>query len=75
MKKIEYLGYTISQANNNHIMICKDNQILFHASASVKLDEEGLKNQLDFYLYMTDTIKKNKEEIFKNNLEIESRNK
>ena len=50
MKIIKYKGYTISQANNNHIMICKDNQMLFHASASVKLNEDSLKKQLDFYL-------------------------
>lgn len=54
MLKINYKGYTITQAKNNHIMICKDNQMLFHASASVKLDEEGLKKQLDFYLMLVE---------------------
>ena len=39
MKVVKYKGYTISQANNNHIMISKDNQMLLHASASVKLIE------------------------------------
>ena len=62
MKKIKYKGYIISQASNNHIMICKDNQMLFHAQASIKLNKEGLKKQLDFYL-----------KLIENNLEIESR--
>lgn len=56
MKKIEHLGYTISQASNNHIMICKDNQMLFHASKNEELDEEGLKRELDFYLHLIEKL-------------------
>ena len=50
MLKINYKGYVISQASNNHVMICKDNQMLFHSSCHKKLNEEELKEQLDFYL-------------------------
>ena len=56
MLKIEYKGYTISQASNNHIMICKDNKMLFHTQVSIKLNEEGLKKQLDFYLMLVEKI-------------------
>lgn len=31
-------------------MICKDDEMVFHASGSIELDEEGLKRMLDFYL-------------------------
>lgn len=41
MLKINYKGYIISQAENNHVMICKDNQMLYHAQATTKFDEEG----------------------------------
>ena len=50
MLKIEYKDYTISQASNNHIMICKDNKMLFHTQCNIKLDENGLKKVLDWYL-------------------------
>ena len=50
MLKINYKGYVISQASNNHVMICKDNQMMFHAICRKKLNEEELKEQLDFYL-------------------------
>lgn len=56
MLKIKYKGYIISQASNNHIMICKDNQMVFHASANVKLNKKGLKKQLDFYLMLAEKI-------------------
>ena len=42
MLKINYKGYIISQVENNHVMICKDNQMLYHAQATTKFDEEGL---------------------------------
>lgn len=50
MLKIEYKGYTISQASNNHIMICKDNKMLFHTQCNIKLDENDLKKVLNRYL-------------------------
>lgn len=40
MLKINYKGYVISQASNNHVMIYKDNQMVFHAICRKKLNEE-----------------------------------
>ena len=48
--KVNYKGYTISQASNNHIMITKDNEVVFHASLSKKLNEEELKAQIDWFI-------------------------
>lgn len=50
MLKINYKGYEISQAENNHIMICKDNKMVFHAEKSTKANKEELKNILENYL-------------------------
>ena len=50
MLKINYKGYEISQAENNHIMICKDNKMLFHVEKSTKANKEELKNILENYL-------------------------
>lgn len=51
--KIKYKGYEISQAENNHIMICKDDKMLFHARCGKKKNEEELKESLEFYLKLT----------------------
>ena len=51
--KIKYKGYEISQAENNHIMICKDDKMLFHAQCGKKKNEEKLKESLEFYLKLT----------------------
>ena len=40
MLKINYKGYEISQAENNHVMICKDNQMVFHAQVNMKLNKD-----------------------------------
>lgn len=56
MIKINYKGYEISQASNNHVMICKNNEMLFHATCQLKLDELGLKRMLDFYLNLVEKI-------------------
>ena len=58
MLKINYKGYEISQADNNHVMICKDNQMLFHSQCNKKLGEEGLKKQLEFYLRLNSLLEK-----------------
>lgn len=50
MLKIKYKGYIISQASNNHVAICKNNQMLFHAQCNKKMNKEELKKQLEFYL-------------------------
>lgn len=50
MQKLEYKGYTISQADNNHIMIIKANQMVFHSNCSKSLNKEELKNQIDWFI-------------------------
>ena len=56
MLKINYKGYTISQASNNHIMICKDKQMLFHAQCSKKLNEDDLKQELELFLKLNKAL-------------------
>nr|DAL31276.1 MAG TPA_asm: hypothetical protein [Caudoviricetes sp.] len=58
MLKINYKGYTISQASNNHVMICKDNQMVFHAQCDIKLNKEGLENVLEHYFKLNNLIEK-----------------
>lgn len=56
MLKINYKGYTISQASNNHIMICKDKQMLFHAQCNKKLNEDDLKQELELFLKLNKAL-------------------
>lgn len=49
MLKIEYKGYIISQADNNHIMITKGDE-KFHAQCSKKLSKEELKERVEYYI-------------------------
>ena len=49
-KKIQYRNHTVSQASNNHVMICKDSEMAFHAEVDKKLTDNELKKQVDFYL-------------------------
>lgn len=58
MLKINYKGYKISQASNNHVMICKDNQMLFHAQCNKKLNENDLKQELELFLKLDKELKK-----------------
>lgn len=54
--KLEYKGYIISQAKNNHIMITKDNKMVFHQKLSKKLNEEELKAQIDWFISFLNNI-------------------
>lgn len=54
--KLNYKGYTISQASNNHIMIIKDNEMIFHANATKKLNEDELKEQIDNFLKLLEVL-------------------
>lgn len=56
MLTINYKGYIISQAQNNHVMICKDNQMVFHGQVSIKLNKDGLKNVLEHYFKLNDLV-------------------
>lgn len=40
MLTINYKGYEISQAENNHVMICKDNQMVLQKYKSIIGDKE-----------------------------------
>ena len=62
MLKINYKGYIISQASNNHVAICKDDKMLFHSQCNKKLDKNELKKQLDFYLRLYGLLEKVEEE-------------
>ena len=47
---IKYRDCIVSQASNNHVMICKDSEMVFHAEVDKKLTDEELKRNVDFYL-------------------------
>lgn len=50
LPKVETInGYRVSQAENYHVLISKDNKPLFHAQCS---EEKELKEILDFYMMM-----------------------
>ena len=61
MLKIKKDEYEILQASNNHVMICKDDEMLFHASMTKKLTKEELLEQLDFYLKLVENKGSDKE--------------
>lgn len=50
MKRVNYRGYTISQASNNHIMITTEGVMVFHASTSKKMSTNELKEQIDWFI-------------------------
>lgn len=54
--EVNYKGYTISQASNNHIMITKDNKMVFHANATKKLTEDELKEQIDNFIKLLEML-------------------
>ena len=58
MLKINYKGYEISQASNNHVVIRKDNQAVFHSQSNIKLNRDGLKNVLEHYFKLNDLLEK-----------------
>ena len=49
-REIKYRDCIVSQASNNHVMICKDGEMVFHAEVDKKLTDEELKGNVDFYL-------------------------
>lgn len=49
-REIKYRNCIVSQASNNHVMICKDSEMVFHAEVDKKLTDEELKGNVDFYL-------------------------
>ena len=49
-RKIKYRDCIVSQASNNHVMIIKDGESVFHAEVDKKLTDDELKGNVDFYL-------------------------
>ena len=49
-REIKYRDCIVSQASNNHVMICKDSEMVFHAEVDKKLTDNELKWYVDFYL-------------------------
>ena len=49
-REIKYRDCIVSQASNNHVMVCKDGEMVFHAEVDKKLTDEELKGYVDFYL-------------------------
>lgn len=58
MLRINYKDYEISQAKNGHVMICKDNQMLFNAQCNKKLSEKELKQELEYCLKLIEILEK-----------------
>lgn len=57
MLKIEKDGYVISQAENNHIMICKNGEMLMHISCSKKCEtKEELLEHLELYFKLAEKV-------------------
>lgn len=56
MRKIKYKGYVISQSKNNHVMITKDDNIVFHANITKRLTDEELRNQVEWFIKFSDLI-------------------
>ena len=49
-REIKYRDCIVSQASNNHVIVCKDGEMVFHAQVDKKLTDDELKKQVDFYL-------------------------
>lgn len=49
-RKIEYRNCTVVQNSNNHVLIFKNNEMVFHANVDKKLTDSELKSYVDFYL-------------------------
>lgn len=49
-REIKYRDCIVSQASNNHVMVCKDGEMVFHVEVNKKLTDEELKGNVDFYL-------------------------
>lgn len=58
MLKINYKGYEILQLSNNHVIIFKDNQMVFHSEVDIKLNKDGLKSVLEHYFKLNDLLEK-----------------
>lgn len=53
MAIIEHNGYTISQAKNNHYIICKDGKFVMHVPCTQKLSEDELRYEIERYIELS----------------------
>lgn len=49
-REIKYRNCVVSQASDNHVMIIKDGECVFHSQRNKKLSDEELKRAVDNYL-------------------------
>lgn len=49
-REIKYRNCIVSQASNNHVIICRDGEMVFHAETDKKMTDDELKSYIDFYL-------------------------
>lgn len=55
-REIKYRDCVVSQASNNHVAICKDDEMVFHSQINKELTDDDLKKQVDFYLDVLPSI-------------------
>lgn len=48
-RKIEYKGYTVTQAYNGHVMISKDGKMCFHSNMKGSCTDNELKQMVEHY--------------------------
>ena len=56
MLTINYKGYEISQVDDNNVIICKNNEKMFHKTVDKKLNEEELKETLENYFKLLSAL-------------------
>lgn len=56
MQKINYKSYDIVQADNGHISIFKDHQLVAHSELNTKTSKAELRSKLESYLELIKII-------------------
>ena len=55
---VEYKGYKITQAPNNHIGITKEGHVLAHIQCDKELSEDELKETIEWFIDFTQNLYK-----------------
>lgn len=50
MRSIEYMGYTVWQARNNHVSIFKNGHMVLHAQCTKRMSDKKLRSMVHNYL-------------------------
>ena len=74
--RIDYIGYTVYQASNNHIQVYKGRELVMQEAYNEKCTEEELRSKVDEYLKLAEEYEdphkeireKNKKLMMSNNL-------